>query len=372
MGLLRRRFHFLLRSPDASKLLNYLLRNHSSARLFSHPSMQVTRRETSVLFPSYGRLVADRDVWRVVIHGAMLTDAPLSIGKRFMLRLLQRYIDDPTAILENPVFQTRTRHFLARPMRGKRVQIVIGSRIISLPKKTNKNGLFHAHIELPRRWVEQHAIDSVLKLRVTSAEIEESRDIQLVPPQGLSVVSDIDDTIKHTDVASRRELLANTFLRPFLAIEGMAGRYQAWEAAGAHFHYVSASPWQLADELESFRQREDFPAGTMHLRAFRMREHMVRRLLRLPPAAKFTAIRNLLRAFPFRTFVLVGDSGEFDPEIYGKLARRYPSQIAAIYIRQLDRKVMDGRRLQKAFRRLPRGLANVYDSSSELPQTLTR
>ncbi len=334
--------------------------------------MQITGQETSVLFPSYGRYVAERDVWRVAIQGAMLTDAPLSIGKRFLLRILQRWIDDPSAVLANPVFQTRTRYFLARPLKKRRVQVVIGSRVVTLQKRTNKSGLFQAHVELPRRWVEQHTAGNSLRLRMSSSEVDDAHAIQLVPPQGISVVSDIDDTIKHTDVASRRELLANTFLRPFQSIPGMAERYQQWEIAGAHFHYVSASPWQLADELESFRHREGFPTGTMHLRAFRMREHMVRRLLRLPPAAKFTAIGNLFRAFPLRRFVLVGDSGEYDPEIYGKLARRFPSQIAAIFIRELDRKPIDARRAQKAFRKLPGGLVGVYETPNELPMALPK
>jgi phosphatidate phosphatase APP1 len=329
--------------------------------------MQITRRETTVLFPSYGRYVAERDSWRVAVQGALLADAPLSLGKRFLLRILQRWLDDPAAVLENPVFHTRTRYFLARPLKRKKVQVVIGSRLVALQKKTNKTGLFQAHIELPRRWVEQHADGNLLRLRMSTSDEGEGQVIQLVPPRGVSVISDIDDTIKHTDVASRRELLANTFLRPFQSIPGMADKYQAWANHGAHFHYVSASPWQLADELESFRHREGFPIGTMHLRAFRMREHMVRRLLRLPPAAKYTAIANLLRAFPFRQFVLIGDSGEYDPEIYGKLARRFPGQISSIFIRELLRKPLDARRFQKAFRRLPKALATIYDAASELP-----
>lgn len=329
--------------------------------------MQVTLKETSVLFPSYGRYIAERDVWRVAIQGARLTDAPLSLGKRFLLRILQRWLDDPAAVLDNPVFQTRTRYFLARPLKRQRVQVEVGPRVVVLHKKTNKSGLFQAQIELPRRWVEQFAEGNLLKVRIPGASDEDGHPIQLVPPQGLSVISDIDDTIKHTDVASRRELLANTFLRPFQSIPGMSEKYQAWANQGAHFHYVSASPWQLADELESFRHREGFPIGTMHLRSFRMREHMVTRLLRLPPAAKYTAMANLLRAFPTRRFVLVGDSGEYDPEIYGKLARRFPEQVTSIFIRELSRKPLDARRKQKAYRRLPVTLAKMYETSEELP-----
>ena len=68
----------------------------------------------------------------------------------------------------------------------------------------------------------------------------------LVPEHGLSVVSDIDDTIKISQVRDRRELLRNTFAREFVAAPGMAARYQQLAAsADTRFHYVSSSPLQL-------------------------------------------------------------------------------------------------------------------------------
>jgi len=50
-------------------------------------------------------------------------------------------------------------------------------------------------------------------------------------------------------------------------------------------------------------------------------------------------------------FVLVGDSGERDPEIYAKLAAKYPTQVARICIRQIDANPLDAERLDKIYRR---------------------
>ena len=62
-------------------------------------------------------------------------------------------------------------------------------------------------------------------------------------------------TVKVSNVLNKRELLANTFLREFTPIEGMAALFRRWgRAHGAVFHYVSASPWQLQPELQAFLQ----------------------------------------------------------------------------------------------------------------------
>ena len=53
-------------------------------------------------------------------------------------------------------------------------------------------------------------------------------------------------------------------------------------------------------------------------------------------SGKLSVIRALFKTFPQRRFLLVGDSGEHDPEIYGAMARRFPQQVAGIFIRQLD------------------------------------
>ena len=159
----------------------------------------------------------------------------------------------------------------------------------------------------------------------------------LVPAQGLSVISDIDDTIRQSQVRDRRALLLGTFARAFVAVPGMAERYRAIAAQSdsTRFHYVSSGPIQLYPPIADFLRDGGFPAGSVHLRettSFRAA------LGGLPDSRthKLAVIRGLLADFPQRRFVLVGDSGEHDPEIYAQIARDHPARIAAIAIRDVS------------------------------------
>jgi len=64
--------------------------------------------------------------------------------------------------------------------------------------------------------------------------------------------------------------------------------------------------------------------------------------------------------------LLVGDSGEHDPEIYGGLARRYPQQVAGILVRQLAGERNLRRRYARAFRRIDPALLRLYCEAAEL------
>ena len=131
----------------------------------------------------------------------------------------------------------------------------------------------------------------------------------------------------------------------------MASTYQRWAEQGALFHYVSSSPWQIYDAVNQFLIDEHFPLGSMHLRWFRLRDQIFKRWQIIRRKSKSGVIRNLIKRLPGRTFILVGDSGERDPEIYAKLASKFPSQVARICIRQIDANPLDGDRLNKIYRR---------------------
>ena len=132
----------------------------------------------------------------------------------------------------------------------------------------------------------------------------------LLADSGVSVVSDIDDTVKISEVRDKQKLLRNTFMHEFQAVPGMADTYRTWAAAGAAFHYVSASPWQLFDPLDAFFKAASFPAGSLHLKQFRWKDSSFFSLFQDPVAYKKPIIAGLLTRYPHRRFVLVGDSGE--------------------------------------------------------------
>jgi phosphatidate phosphatase APP1 len=189
--------------------------------------------------------------------------------------------------------------------------------------------------------------------------------VRLIPPQGISVISDIDDTIKISGVTSKKELLTNTFLKEFRAVPGMVDFYRRLARNGTPFHYVSCSPWQLYPPLVEFMDKEGFPIGSLHLKSFRMKDQTFINLFRSPDTLKLRSIESIMKLYPERQFILIGDSGERDPEIYGDIARKYPGQILHIFIRSLE-PAGDEDRYQDAFRGIDQGHWTVFREAKEL------
>lgn len=327
-----------------------------------------------VLFPSLGYLSAGGEHWNVGVHGDVFAAAKVGLTKRMLLRLLQRAMRAGEAEMASELFQQRIARFLALDRSGRRVAVRIGEQVHVLPKKTRRNGHFQASVRVPVNVLgsadASHGhVAAPIPLEVCGLGDPlplAAGQVYLMNQTGLSVISDIDDTLKHSHVICKRTLLANTFLRPFETIPGMAPLFRSWAEQGAAFHYVSSSPWQLYPHLAEHLTEEGFPAGSFHLRAFRLRDHLIRRILMLRRSGKASVIRAMFKTFPQRRFLLVGDSGEIDPEIYGAMARRFPRQVAGILIRQLDGPKNAPARYAKAFRSVPFDLVRLYRDASEL------
>lgn len=161
----------------------------------------------------------------------------------------------------------------------------------------------------------------------------------LVPPANarFGVISDIDDTVIRTDATSligtiRSTLLGNAHTR--LAFPGVAALYQALRGvAGNPLFYVSSSPWNIYDLLADVLELHDIPAGPLLLRDWGLGERV--ELAFTHGRHKLAAIDRILTTYPALPFILIGDSGQEDPEIYAEAARRYPGRILAVYIRDV-------------------------------------
>lgn len=333
-----------------------------------------------VIYPTVGHLTRDGAAWRIDVYGTVYAAGSVNPRKRLLLRLLQRVAKVQPTDSQRELFESRIREFIAPTHRGKRVALRVGEQVYRLQHATKRNGRFQGTVRLsPAELDELHASGNLsaglLRFDVLSRDGEATNfnlHAHLLDHHGVSVISDIDDTIKVTDVHSRQALLQNTFLREFRTIDGMSSLYQNWAKQDAAFHYVSSSPWQLYASLAEMCESEGFPCGSFHLRSFRLRDHMLRRLLLIRRHGKATVIKTLLKRFPQRRFILVGDSGEKDPEIYARLARQHPHQIAAICIRQLAARPLASERLRKTFRGLSEQSILLFKCPSELPNDLNR
>lgn len=157
------------------------------------------------------------------------------------------------------------------------------------------------------------------------------------------VISDIDDTVMTTNVINRLKMLLTTLTsneHTRIPFEGVAAFYRALQkgAGGAEnnpIFYVSSSPWNLYTFLIAFLKKHEIPLGPLFLKdfgthtPFRSSDHQ---------SHKLENIKRILETFMHLPFVLVGDSGEQDPEIYYQIVKQYPHRVRAVYIRDVDPK----------------------------------
>jgi phosphatidate phosphatase APP1 len=160
----------------------------------------------------------------------------------------------------------------------------------------------------------------------------------VAPDSDFGVVCDIDDTVMVTVLPRPFLAFWNTFVldeHARIPTPGMAVFLERLtsEHPGAPVIYLSTGAWNVAPTLTRFLSRNLYPRGPLlltdwgptHDRFFRSgREH------------KETNLRRLAEEFPDIRWVLIGDDGQHDEEIYGAFALDRPRNVRAIAIRQLS------------------------------------
>jgi phosphatidate phosphatase APP1 len=269
---------------------------------------------------------------------------------------LTSYLDvdsDKLSPERRALFEQRARYFHVDSERDETIRVRIGAEVLTLPE-TNASGRARGEFRVKRDWAEWRA-DGVGRVTYTleapgHALHGRTGHAWILPEEGIFVVSDIDDTIKHSNVLDRKALLRNTFLEPFQAVAGMATWYREMTMGEAQifFHYLSASPLALYPALSEFLTENGFPEGKLHLR-----ESTSWRTLYADAeentAHKTSVLEHLATKFPKRKFILIGDSGERDPEIYADFTRKHPGRVLAIHIRNVTGEDKAAPRYQKTF-----------------------
>jgi hypothetical protein len=320
--------------------------------------------EQVVFYPTSAWQSTDGKWWHVEIHGCVYEYESRGLA----LAILRKGLalgDVEMTRAQRAVFAERARLFMVDNQRGKQVVIRLGQQTHVLDR-SEANGHFSTMLRLSPEEVsklEQGTGEHVAFEAVMSPGDTRRFGglIRFLRPEGWAVISDIDDTIKITEVTDSSATVRNTFLEPFRPVPGMARLYSTWERANAGFFYVSASPWQLYLPLSEFARTNGFPAGCFQMKLFRLKDGSRSHVLEDPEQYKPGVIEAILKRFPNRRFVLVGDSGERDPEIYAAQARRHPRQVARILIRNVTQQNADAPRYRQTFRDLPRDLWEVFE-----------
>ena len=289
--------------------------------------------------------------------------AKLRLSDQPVVRLYRGFGNDTQLLIDGHVFLrsalSRNRYrnidfvnllavlrlFLIKPYPHALVKVSFGGQIIET--KANANGYFATTLTLREPlspgW---HRVKARVVSEMTTPEllIAEDEGKVLIPnPTPFICISDIDDTflISHSSTIAKRLLVLlteNAHSRtPF---EGVVAHYQLLAEAGASkqalnpFFYVSSSEWNLYTYILEFSQQNGLPEGVYRLSP-------LKRLTELLKTGggkhhtKFDRIEQIIRLYPTRQFILLGDDSQQDPVIYARVVAQFPAQVRCVYIRQI-------------------------------------
>ena len=197
-------------------------------------------------------------------------------------------------------------------------------------------------------WRDWYEIELELLDQVSEGqdEVRATGQVQIAHAESaFGIISDLDDTVLQTGATNLLRMARLTFLnnaRTRLPFAGVAAFYRALQKGpqGKGFHpiyYVSSSPWNLYDLLIEFCQVHGVPDGPLMLRDMGiekagMGDHHTHKL---------TQVERIMRYTDPLPYLLIGDSGQQDPEIYETIVNQYPGRVQAIYIRDVSEDARD-------------------------------
>ena len=194
---------------------------------------------------------------------------------------------------------------------------------------------------LPAGWheVQMELVDTVGQ---PVERITRSRVLVPSPDAEFAVVSDVDDTVvltKSTDLFRQLAIIFGNGARDRVPFPGVPALYRALargpDGEGHNpIFYVSMSGWNLYDLFEEFLDINEIPHGPLFLSDLRVVEDPSK--VMGSRNHKFDNIDMLLRTYPELPFILVGDSGMHDPELYASIVKQHPGRIRAVYIHDVS------------------------------------
>jgi len=236
----------------------------------------------------------------------------------------------------NANLMARLKPFLTNPLVSIPITIFFYDEKNSVSRTVTTNEAGHFIMRAALDFVPTH-------VRVLASEhLSAIEEVKISEPKGVSVISDVDDTIKHSSIGSgAKEIFRNAFIRDLgdLTIDGVKEWYNTMYDMGVGVHYVSNSPWQLFPVLVSFFRQAGLPPGSYHLKQY---SGMLQGIFEPVAERKKGTLEKIMKDFPERRFILIGDSGEADLEVYTDVVLANPRKVLAIFIRDVTTPMNQG------------------------------
>ena len=218
---------------------------------------------------------------------------------------------------------------------GENVTLSIYQQVFQT--KTGEEGFFHLVLPTPESIVTGSYTATATIRQGKNAQCE----LTIVPPENnVGIISDFDDTVIVTEVLDKQQAALNTLTLNYKqrhAVDGMAIWYKDIIESNpkpdqAALFFVTGSPKQLQLGINQFLDYHQFPKRTIITKKINGDETDP---LFDQVQYKQQKIEHLLGLYPNTTFILFGDDGEKDPEVYHDIYTRYPNQIKDIWIRKV-------------------------------------
>ncbi|MCW7494893.1 App1 family protein [Leptospira levettii] len=333
--------------------------------LFSSP---LDEDDELIFYPSNLYLDSEKNTYKVLIHAHVFEKKEDSIKRKLLIKYLNFGLEE-TDDSGKGIFKERSKWFLVDNKRGKEISIELLGKKYSL-NETEPNGRSLTEVVINKSLINDN-VRNIGYIEFSNLSSKKNKKvslgrIHLVEENSTCLISDIDDTLKISDVRNKKSLVQNTFVKPFQVIEGMSEYYNQQRSNGTKcFVNVSASPWQMFTILNDFFSKNGFPLTVYQMKDFRMKDSDFFNLFEKPEQYKFDSIDPLIKEWKKVKFILVGDTGEKDPEAYANLAMKYPEQVKQIFIRIAYDENLD-KRIESIFEKIPKDKYKFFKSVSEI------
>jgi phosphatidate phosphatase APP1 len=235
-------------------------------------------------------------------------------------------------------FRQTLRRFRLRPIKNAILDIHVNGDVLKV--RTDRRGFFTSifgHEHRAPGWYPY-------KVKWNHNDVEYGGEYCVADEHTTGVISDIDDTllISHSTRFLRKlrlMLFRNAYTRkPTPLIKHWFGHFKDINE-NLHpedFFYVSNSEWNLYDFLVDFFDINDLPKGVFFLQNLKKGLRDLVSSGRIKSNHKWESILFLFRFYPTKPFILIGDNGQKDMEIYSRICHRYPERIKGVMIRKLS------------------------------------
>lgn len=240
------------------------------------------------------------------------------------------------------------KRFLTVVFPGVYVSATFGNQKITV--QTDEEGYFEIRLPIiPKREFEEGWKPIELSMenpvsRSTSLLTATGKIYFPSPKAEFGVISDIDDTIVSTGAMRMWEMIQVTFSQNAhtrIPFPGVAEFYHSLRKGSDGIlsnplFYVSSSPWNLYDFLMEFLEAHQIPKGPLMLRDLGLSRNQW--IAGSHRDHKLKQIEHIFEVYPDLPFILIGDSGQQDPEIYLEAIQKHPHKILAVYIRDVSKR----------------------------------